>query len=37
MENKEIKNLKKRYLLWFYKTAKEELDKMQLNYELSHD
>ncbi|MFA5276057.1 MAG: hypothetical protein WC417_04100 [Candidatus Omnitrophota bacterium] len=32
MDAKEIKNLKKRYLLWFYKTAKEALDKIERKF-----
>lgn len=29
MDTKEIKNLKKRYLIWFYKNTKEALDKIE--------
>ncbi|MGA2775729.1 MAG: hypothetical protein ABSE81_06715 [Candidatus Omnitrophota bacterium] len=32
MDTKEIKNLKKRYLLWFYKTVKETLDKIERKF-----
>ena len=32
MDAKEIKNLKKRYLVWFYKTAKEALDKVERKF-----
>lgn len=32
MDKKEIKNLKKRYLLWFYKSVKEELDKVERKF-----
>ena len=32
MDKKDIKNLKKRYLTWFYKTAKEELDKIERKF-----
>ena len=32
MDAKEIKNLKKRYLIWFYKTAKEALDKIERKF-----
>lgn len=32
MEKQEIKNLKKRYLVWFYKTAKEALDKVERKF-----
>ena len=29
MDRREVKNLKKRYLIWFYKSAKESLDKIE--------
>lgn len=32
MDKKDIKNLKKRYLIWFYKTAKEALDKVERKF-----
>lgn len=32
MHKKDIKNLKKRYLVWFYKTAKEALDKVERKF-----
>jgi hypothetical protein len=32
MNKKDIKNLKKRYLIWFYKTAKEALDKVERKF-----
>ncbi len=32
MHKKDIKNLKKRYLVWFYKTAKEALDKIDRKF-----
>ncbi|MBM3246622.1 MAG: hypothetical protein FJZ13_04770 [Candidatus Omnitrophica bacterium] len=32
MEKQDIKNLKKRYLVWFYKTAKEALDKIERKF-----
>ncbi len=32
MNKKDIKNLKKRYLVWFYKTAKEALDKIDRKF-----
>ena len=32
MDAKEIKNLKKRYLIWFYKTTKEALDKIERKF-----
>lgn len=32
MNKKDIKNLKKRYLVWFYKTAKEALDKVERKF-----
>ena len=32
MDKKDIKNLKKRYLVWFYKTAKEALDKIDRKF-----
>ena len=32
MDAKDIKNLKKRYLIWFYKTAKEALDKVERKF-----
>ena len=32
MDKKDIKNLKKRYLVWFYKTAKEALDKVERKF-----
>jgi len=32
MNKEDIKNLKKRYLIWFYKTAKEELDKIERKF-----
>jgi len=32
MDAKDIKNLKKRYLIWFYKTAKEALDKIERKF-----
>jgi len=32
MNKKDAKNLKKRYLVWFYKTAKEALDKVERKF-----
>ena len=32
MNKKDIKNLKKRYLIWFYKVAKEALDKVERKF-----
>jgi hypothetical protein len=32
MNKKDIKNLKKRYLVWFYKIAKEALDKVERKF-----
>ena len=32
MEKEDIKNLKKRYLIWFYKTTKEALDKVERKF-----
>jgi len=32
MDAKEIKNLKKRYLIWFYKTVKETFDKIERKF-----
>jgi hypothetical protein len=32
VDKKEIKNLKKRYLVWFYKTAKEAVDKVERKF-----
>jgi len=32
MDKKEIKALKKRYLTWFYKTARETLDKIERKF-----
>lgn len=32
MQNSDVKSLKKRYLLWFYKTAKEALDKIERKF-----
>ncbi len=32
MNKQELKNLKKRYLIWFYKTTKEELDKIERKF-----
>jgi hypothetical protein len=32
MDKLDLKNLKKRYLLWFYKTTKEELDKTERKF-----
>lgn len=32
MDKKDIKNLKKRYLVWFYKTSKEALDKVERKF-----
>jgi len=32
MDKQEIKNLKKRYLVWFYKTCKEALDKIERKF-----
>jgi hypothetical protein len=32
MNKKDIKNLKKRYLVWFYKSAKEALDKVERKF-----
>ena len=32
MNKKDIKNLKKRYLIWFYKIAKEALDKVERKF-----
>ena len=32
MEKNDIKNLKKRYLIWFYKSAKEALDKIERKF-----
>jgi len=32
MDKKDFKNLKKRYLVWFYKTTKEALDKIERKF-----
>ncbi|MCU0666391.1 MAG: hypothetical protein MUF05_04790 [Candidatus Omnitrophica bacterium] len=32
MQKQDIKNLKKRYLVWFYKIAKEALDKVERKF-----
>ncbi|MFY9402593.1 MAG: hypothetical protein WAQ07_04195 [Candidatus Omnitrophota bacterium] len=32
MNKEDIKNLKKRYLIWFYKTLKEEVDKIERKF-----
>lgn len=32
MEKRDIKSLKRRYLVWFYKTAKEALDKVERKF-----
>lgn len=32
MDTNDIKNLKRRYLLWFYKTTKEALDKIERKF-----
>ncbi len=32
MEKEDIKNLKRRYLIWFYKTTKEALDKIERKF-----
>jgi len=32
VDKKDIKNLKKRYLLWFYKTSKEALDRIERKF-----
>lgn len=32
MEKQDLKNLKKRYLIWLYKTNKEELDKVERKF-----
>ena len=32
MNKQDIKNIKKRYLLWLYKTAKESLDKIERKF-----
>lgn len=32
MDKQESKNLKKRYLIWFYKTTKEALDKIERKF-----
>ncbi|MCM8796288.1 MAG: hypothetical protein NC923_00150 [Candidatus Omnitrophica bacterium] len=32
MEKLDLKNLKKRYLVWLYKTTKEELDKIERKF-----
>lgn len=32
MEKQEIKNLKKRYLIWFYKVTKDALDKIERKF-----
>lgn len=32
MDKKEIKNLKRRYLIWFYKVTKEALDKIERKF-----
>jgi len=32
MNKRDLKNLKKRYLIWFYKTAKEALDKIERKF-----
>jgi len=32
MEKEDIKNIKKRYLVWFYKTTKESLDKIERKF-----
>ncbi len=32
MDENDLKNLKKRYLIWFYKTTKEALDKIERKF-----
>ncbi|MFA5063111.1 MAG: hypothetical protein WC578_03485 [Candidatus Omnitrophota bacterium] len=32
MNKRDLKNLKKRYLIWFYKTSKEALDKVERKF-----
>ncbi len=32
MDKQDLKNLKKRYLVWFYKTTKEALDKIERKF-----
>ena len=32
MEKQDLKNLKKRYLIWFYKTTKDALDKIERKF-----
>ena len=32
MNKRDVKNLKKRYLIWFYKAAKEALDKIERKF-----
>ncbi|MFH0855667.1 MAG: hypothetical protein V1869_04070 [Candidatus Omnitrophota bacterium] len=32
MHRRDLKNLKKRYLIWFYKTTKEALDKIERKF-----
>ncbi|MDD2752421.1 MAG: hypothetical protein PHN59_04750, partial [Candidatus Omnitrophica bacterium] len=32
MDRQDLKNLKKRYLVWFYKTSKEALDKVERKF-----
>jgi len=32
MDKQDVKNLKKRYLVWFYKTTKEALDKVERKF-----
>ena len=32
MEKRDIKNLKRRYLIWFYKTTKEALDRIERKF-----
>ncbi|MDD5568445.1 MAG: hypothetical protein PHY88_04505 [Candidatus Omnitrophica bacterium] len=32
MNKRDLKNLKKRYLIWFYKTTKEALDKIERKF-----
>lgn len=32
MDKQDLKNLKKRYLIWFYKTTKEALDKIERKF-----
>lgn len=32
MDKQDLKNLKRRYLIWFYKTSKESLDKIERKF-----